>query len=147
VSERLPRVAEARIAELRSSGTWGSTLSADEFAAIRSLGFEPVGQAMPKSPAGPNWSASRGTTPDARRQLESNVRRLGADGVVIATMEMEVRERDCPQTVGRRDHIVEATIIGTAIARFAPAGQHHDRPVQTIMSLDPERRQAARSRI
>ena len=29
---------------IRSSGTWGSALSADEFAAIRSVGFEPVGQ-------------------------------------------------------------------------------------------------------
>jgi hypothetical protein len=44
VSEGLPPAAEARIAELRSSGTWGSTLSTDEFAAIRSVGFEPVGQ-------------------------------------------------------------------------------------------------------
>src|ERR1700684_1055627 len=32
------------MAALRSSGTWGSALSAGEFAAIRSAGFEPVGQ-------------------------------------------------------------------------------------------------------
>ena len=32
------------MAGLRSSGTWGSALTADEFAAIRSVGFEPVGQ-------------------------------------------------------------------------------------------------------
>ena len=32
------------MAEIRSSGTWGSALSTDEFAAIRSVGFEPVGQ-------------------------------------------------------------------------------------------------------
>src|ERR1700691_1537961 len=32
------------MAALRSSGTWGSALTADEFAAIRSAGFEPVGQ-------------------------------------------------------------------------------------------------------
>jgi hypothetical protein len=44
VSEKLPAVAEARMAEIRCSGTWGSALSADEFAAIRSVGFEPVGQ-------------------------------------------------------------------------------------------------------
>src|SRR5215469_13452562 len=30
--------------EIRKSGTWGSALTADEFAAIRSVGFEPVGQ-------------------------------------------------------------------------------------------------------
>jgi uncharacterized protein YbjQ (UPF0145 family) len=84
---------------------------------------------------------------DARHQLEKDVKRLGADGVVIATMEMRVRERDCPETVGRRDHIVEATLIGTAIARFSRGGQHHDRPALTIVSLDPQRRQAARIRI
>src|SRR5271170_6571258 len=40
----LPSAAQARMAQIRSSGTWGSALSADEFAAIRSVGFEPVGQ-------------------------------------------------------------------------------------------------------
>ena len=29
-----------------SSGTWGSALTADEFAAIRGVGFEPVGQVL-----------------------------------------------------------------------------------------------------
>ena len=32
------------MAEIRSSGTWGSSLTSGEFAAIRSAGFEPVGQ-------------------------------------------------------------------------------------------------------
>ena len=84
---------------------------------------------------------------DARRQLESDVGRLGAEGVVIAAMDMQVRERDCPATVGRRDHIVEATLIGTAIARFSRAGQRHGGPALAIMSLDPRRRQAARIQI
>jgi uncharacterized protein YbjQ (UPF0145 family) len=87
------------------------------------------------------------TRHDARRQLERDVKRLGAEGVVIATMEMRVRERDCPETVGRRDHIVEATLIGTAVARFSRAEQHHGDPALAIMSLDPQRRQAARVRI
>ena len=80
---------------------------------------------------------------DARRQLASDVRRLGAEGVVIATMQMHVRERDCPVTAGRRDHIVEATLIGTAVARFSRAGPRHDGPALPIMSLGPQRRQAA----
>jgi hypothetical protein len=66
---------------------------------------------------------------------------------VIATMQMRVRERDCPETIGRRDHIVEATLIGTAIARFSPAGRHHGGPALGIMSLDPQRRQAPRDQI
>ena len=302
MSERLPPVAEARIAGLQSSGTWGSALTADEFAGIRSVGFEPVGQVfgaavysagpgtgyscpgaggpsgggLPPRPAaqvsgrggpgsfgplvqtmdlarhtavgrmitecaelgghgvvgvrltrgsfplgGPQFTAigtavrAQGATQaqpvpftaevsgqdfaklmmtgwvpaglvlgisigsrhddrtttrqarwgsrnaevagwtelvsqsrhDARCQLERDVKRLGADGVVIATMQMQVRERDCPEMVGRRDHIVEATLIGTAIARFSRAGSRHDRPALAIMSLDPQRRQAARIRI
>jgi uncharacterized protein YbjQ (UPF0145 family) len=39
-------VAAARIAEVRSSGTWSSALSTGEFAALRAVGFEPVGQVM-----------------------------------------------------------------------------------------------------
>jgi uncharacterized protein YbjQ (UPF0145 family) len=302
VREELPAVTGERMAEIRSAGTWGSALSADEFAAIRSVGFEPVGQvfgaavysagsASGSSCPGPRGSPgdltqtrsaiyvsgqggrgsfaplvqamnqarhtaidrmtaecaacggygvvgvrlSRGSfvlggleftaigtavrapdaadgprTPftsglsgqdfaklimagwvpaglvsgisiglrhddrtttrqtrwrsgnveiagwtelvgqsrrDARGQLESDVRRLGAEGVVIATMQMRIRERDCPVQVGRRDHIVEATLIGTAIARFSPAGQPGAGPALAIMSLDPQRRQAARIRI
>ena len=84
---------------------------------------------------------------EARGQLEADVRRLGAEGVVIAAMQLRVRERDCPAQVGRRDHIAEATLIGTAIARFSPAGQPGAGPALAIMSLDPQRRQAARIRI
>jgi uncharacterized protein YbjQ (UPF0145 family) len=81
---------------------------------------------------------------DARRQLEGEVRRLGAEGLVIASMDMQVRERDCPAQVGRRDHIVEATLLGTAIARFSRPGRRHTGPALGIVSLDPQRRQAAR---
>jgi uncharacterized protein YbjQ (UPF0145 family) len=84
---------------------------------------------------------------DARQQLERDVARLGGEGVVIATMEMRVRERECPVQEGRRDHIVEATTIGTAIARFSHAEQRHSGPTLAVMSLDPQRRQAARIRI
>lgn len=302
MSEELPAIPEARVQEIRSSGTWGSALTADEFAAVRSAGFEPVGQVFgasvynagsasgyscpgiwgsrgdglpPRATTqvsgrgglgsfGPLVQAmyqarrnaidrmttectelgghgvvgvrlSRGSFPlggpqfraigtavrapaavlgpqvpftcdlsgqdfaklimkgwvpaglvlgisigsrhddrktarqtrwgsgnaevaswtelvnesrhDARRELESDVKRLGADGVVIAAMEMQVRERDCPVQVGRHDHIVEATLIGTAIARFSRAGQRQAPPPLAVISLDPQRRQAARDRI
>ncbi|HEY5987813.1 MAG TPA: heavy metal-binding domain-containing protein [Streptosporangiaceae bacterium] len=42
----LPSVAQARMAEIRRSGTWGSALSTEEFVAIRSVGFEPAGQVL-----------------------------------------------------------------------------------------------------
>ena len=81
---------------------------------------------------------------DARRQLESDVKRFGAQGAVIAAMQLQVRQRDCPAAVGRYDHIVEAALIGTAVAPFSRAEQRHDGPALAIMSLDPQRRQAAR---
>src|SRR5271156_4399115 len=84
---------------------------------------------------------------DSRVQLERDVKRLGAEGVVIATMDINVRERECPVQEGRRDHIVEATTIGTAIARFARTEQPSGPKTLAIMSLDPQRRQAARIRI
>jgi uncharacterized protein YbjQ (UPF0145 family) len=84
---------------------------------------------------------------DARCQLESDVKRLGAEGVVVATMQIQVHQRDCPAVVGLHDHIVEAALIGTAVARFSRAEQRHDDPVLAVMSLDPQRRQAARIRI
>jgi uncharacterized protein YbjQ (UPF0145 family) len=42
----LPPAAAERMAAVKGSGTWTSALSTGEFAAIRSVGFEPVGQVM-----------------------------------------------------------------------------------------------------
>jgi uncharacterized protein YbjQ (UPF0145 family) len=77
---------------------------------------------------------------DARRRLEADVRRLGGEGVVIADMEMRVRERDCPAAVGRRDHIVEATFTGTAIVSFSPAGARVGAPAVAVMPVGSWRR-------
>ena len=87
------------------------------------------------------------TRHDAREQLERDVARLGADGVVVSTVTARVRDRDCPAQEGRRDHIVEATLIGTAIARFHASPRAADRPSLAILSLDPQRRLAARVRL
>ena len=81
---------------------------------------------------------------DARRRLEGDVRRFGAEGVVIAGMQMRVRERDCPVMAARRDHIVEVTLTGTAIARFSRAGQRRAGPALAVMALGPQRSQSAR---
>ena len=84
---------------------------------------------------------------DARRQLEGDVTRFGAEGVVIETMPLRVRQRDCPAQVGRHDHVVEATFTGTAITQFGPAGPRPAGPTLTVMSLNPERDQVSRIRI
>jgi hypothetical protein len=52
-------------------------------------------------------------------------------------MGMRVRQRDCPEATGRRDHIVEVTIVGTAIAGFAPAGRRHAGPALAVMPVGP----------
>src|SRR5258708_6869060 len=93
--EERPPAAESRIAEIRRSGTWGSALSADEFTAIKGVGFEPVGQVLgaavynigytggwacpggwagygggaaapPKAPPGGGWGAPGAAVPPGR---------------------------------------------------------------------------------
>jgi uncharacterized protein YbjQ (UPF0145 family) len=71
---------------------------------------------------------------DARLRMARDVQRLGADGVVTADMRMRVRQRDCPVTIGRHDHVVEVTFLGTAVATFSTT--HPDAaPPLTIMRL------------
>ena len=81
---------------------------------------------------------------DARTQLSADVKRLGAEGVVVAGMEMRVRERECPAQEGRRDHVIEAINIGTAIVRFSTQAERSGPSPLAMISLDPQRRQAAR---
>jgi uncharacterized protein YbjQ (UPF0145 family) len=87
------------------------------------------------------------TRHDARLQLQRDVTRHGAEGVVLQRMEMRVGEHECPAQEGRRDHVVEATIIGTAITHFGKRRVQETPPPLAIMSLDPQRRQAARVRL
>jgi uncharacterized protein YbjQ (UPF0145 family) len=145
-----------------------SDLSGQDFAKLITNGWVPAGLALGISIGSrhDDWATTRQTRwrsgnvevtgwtelvnesrHDARRQLQSDVELLGAEGVVIAAMLMQVRERDCPVSVGRRDHVVEATLIGTAIARFSRAGPRPAGPALAVMSLDPRRRQVARVRI
>ena len=150
------------------SAPFASDLSGQDFAKLIRAGWVPVGLALGLSIGSRHddrdttrqarWTSGNAeiagwtelvgqSRHDARCQLETDVSRLGAEGVVIAAMPMRVRQRDCPATVGRRDHIVETSLIGTAVARFAKADQRADGPPLAIMSLDPQRRQAARIRL
>ena len=87
------------------------------------------------------------TRHDARDQLQHDVRNLGAEGVVIESMNMRIGEHECPAQEGARDHVAEVTIIGTAITHFARSTRAAERPSLAILSLDPQRRQAARVRL
>ncbi len=72
--------------------------------------------------------------------------RHGGEGVVVQAMDLRIGERECAAQEGARDHVAEATIIGTAIAHFAKSRRGTERPSLAILSLDPERRRAARGR-
>jgi uncharacterized protein YbjQ (UPF0145 family) len=142
-----------------------SDLSGQDFAKLVHSGWMPAGLALGISIAARHddwrtvgqtrWSAGNaevnGWTElvndarhDAREQLGADVKRLGAEGVVIASMDLRVRERECPAQEGGRDHIIEAVNIGTAVVRFNKGAERDVPPPLAIMSLDPQRRQAAR---
>jgi uncharacterized protein YbjQ (UPF0145 family) len=137
-----------------------SDLAGQDFAKLITAGWVPAGLALGISIG--SWHDDRATTRqarwgsgnaevtgwtelvnrvrhDARRQLESEVQQLGAEGVVIAAMQLQVSQRDCPVSVGRCDHIAEVTLIGTAIARFSRPGLRDTGPALGIMPLDPHR--------
>jgi uncharacterized protein YbjQ (UPF0145 family) len=81
---------------------------------------------------------------DAGRRLRADVQRLGGEGAVLASMRLRVSVRDCPAQPGRRDHIIEASVLGTAIARFARADQGHGpaSPALAVLPLVPPSRQS-----
>jgi uncharacterized protein YbjQ (UPF0145 family) len=58
------------------------------------------------------------TRHDATVQLAADVVRMGADGVVVSSMDLRVSDRECPSPAGSRDHFAEVTITGTAIVQF-----------------------------
>jgi uncharacterized protein YbjQ (UPF0145 family) len=142
-----------------------SDLSGQDFAKLVHSGWMPAGLALGISISARHddwrtvgqtrWSAGNaevgGWTElvndarhDARVQLAADVKRIGAEGVVIAEMTMRVRERECPAQEGGHDHVVETVNIGTAIVRLRNHKERATPPPLAIMSLDPKRRQAAR---
>ena len=72
---------------------------------------------------------------DARRQLQANVERLGAEGVVTQDMSLRLRQRGCPVREAGRDHVAEATITGTAIARYSRAARQQRSMSLAVLSL------------
>jgi uncharacterized protein YbjQ (UPF0145 family) len=73
---------------------------------------------------------------DARNELELDLVRMGADGVVVREMQTKITDRKCPIVPLGRDHVVEATIVGTAITRFATFAPP---PIYGIRKLDVRR--------
>ena len=76
----------------------------------------------------------------AMTRMEAEADALRADGIVGVRLDVEMKEFGAD--------IAEFIAVGTAIARFARTEGHgHGPGTLAIMSLDPQRRQAARIRI
>jgi uncharacterized protein YbjQ (UPF0145 family) len=78
------------------------------------------------------------TRHDARRKLSQEVRRVGGDGVAVTSVDLAIRERECPKSRGH-DRIAQATVAGTAITRFALPAQPTGLSALTIMPLGDRR--------
>lgn len=78
------------------------------------------------------------TRHDARRKLSQEVRRVGGEGVAVTSVDLAVRERECPKS-GGHDRIAQATVAGTAITRFALPAQPTGLSALTIMPLGDRR--------
>lgn len=76
------------------------------------------------------------TRRDARALLKTAVDGHGCDGVVVNELTLRIDERECPKVEGRRDHIAEAAIAGTALVAFAVGGGGTQTAPPTIMRLD-----------
>jgi uncharacterized protein YbjQ (UPF0145 family) len=63
------------------------------------------------------------TRHEARAHFLADTARTGADGVVVSDIDLHVRARECSYNDKQHDHIVETTLIGTAIAEFRTAQQ------------------------
>jgi uncharacterized protein YbjQ (UPF0145 family) len=77
---------------------------------------------------------------DARNELELDLLRMGAEGVVVREMDTKFSQRSCPIVPFGKDHVVEATVLGTAIAQFA---RMQAPPVYGIHRMSDARREAA----
>lgn len=85
------------------------------------------------------------TRQDARNELQLDVGRVSADGVVIERADMHIGEAECAGLEHARDYRAEVTMLGTAISQFSSRAPHRDRPSLAVLSLDPQRRSAARA--
>jgi uncharacterized protein YbjQ (UPF0145 family) len=88
------------------------------------------------------------TRGDARDQLRKDVIKRRASGVVSRAMELRIDEYECRGLEGATDHVAEATIVGTAITRFARNRQPvrtgalavlslGERPAPEVRMIDP----------
>lgn len=136
---------------------FASDLSGQDFTKLVAHGYVPVGLALGVAVGyrhddwltrgQTRWTAGnvevegytylvRQMRTDARNELELDLNRMGAEGVVVREMQTRITERRCPIVPLAHDHVVEATIVGTAIAQFARIAAP---PIFGIHKLDGRR--------
>lgn len=136
---------------------FASDLSGQDFTKLVAHGYVPVGLALGVAvgyrhddwltKGQTRWTAGnvevegysylvRQMRTDARNELELDLVRMGAEGVVVRETETRVSERKCPIVPFGKDHVVESTIVGTAITQFARMAPP---PVYGIHKLDGRR--------
>src|ERR1700726_2728235 len=110
--------------EIRRSGTWGSALTADEFAAIRSVGFQPVGQVLGAAVYNIGYTGGYGCpgawggynyawAPAARTQVSSRGG-YGSFGPLVKTM-YEARRAAIARMVAGRAELGGARGVGARV--------------------------------
>lgn len=136
---------------------FASDLSGQDFTKLVAHGYVPVGLALGVAvgyrhddwltQGQTRWTAGnvevegyselvRQMRTDARNELELDLVRMGAEGVVVHETKTRISERRCPIVPFGKDHVVEVTIVGTAIAQFARVAPP---PIYGIRKLDGRR--------
>jgi uncharacterized protein YbjQ (UPF0145 family) len=151
--------AVAATGDVRSPQPFGSDLSGEDFAKLVMHGWVPCGLLLVATSwiRHDDWltrsQESQLTTSNVeitghselihagrhavRQRLATDASRMGADGVVVANMTMNLHEKECSNG-GGQDHVVEVSAMGTAIARFTSqrrAARQHRSPA--VLPLRP----------
>ena len=75
------------------------------------------------------------TRAQVRREIEEDVVRHGGEGLVVRGMRLRIREQECPNG-NARDHVAEATLVGTAVTRFTVHPSPEARPLLMLHLTD-----------
>lgn len=70
----------------------------------------------------------------ARHDLQGDLFRIGGQAAVVSRMELNIHEQECRALGGGRDHIAEAFVMGTALARFGP-GSGRNKPTLAVLGV------------
>jgi uncharacterized protein YbjQ (UPF0145 family) len=97
----------------------------------------PAGSADTRGELSSYSALVKDTRRDARTRLGHAAGDLGADGVLVDAVNVQVSERECPKVPGGQDRVAEAVILGTAIVSVDQAPKAGNCAPLSIMRLNP----------